>query len=447
MMRKILRNSFDELNSSPRLERRPLTEVKPNPHNVRKPNREQRRKLEASFLRFGENAPILVDRHSFILAGHARYEALKAMGRTHVWVLVLDHLSDVKARAYAIADNKIGAMSEWNQKKLTTEISDLIEIAEDFEIEDTGFDTGEIDVILQGLAASDPDEQDEFEPRVGQNVSVLGDLWSLGSHRLFCGDARETASYTALMNGEKAAAVFSDPPFNVRVNGHITGKGTQIHREFPSASGEMTEAEFTEFLSLILKLLRDHSGAGALTYIFIDWRHLFELLTAGRAADLSLLNLLVWCKTNAGMGSFYRSRHELILLFKNGRAPHTNNIQLGRHGRTRSNILEYAGANTFPRKGEERGLNHHPTCKPIALVADVILDSTKRDEIVLDAFMGSGTTILAAERTGRRAYGIELDPLYVDTAIDRWQRMTGQKAINQHGQTLEEAARARGIVL
>jgi ParB-like nuclease domain len=265
-MRKILRNS--ELNSSPRLERRPLNEVKPNPHYVRKPNREQRRKLEASFLKFGENAPILVDRHSFILAGHARYEALKAMGRTHVWGLVLDHLADAKARAYAIADNKIGEMSEWDQKNLATEISGLIEIAEDFEIEDTGFDTGEIDLILQGLDASDPDEQDEFEPRIGQEVSVLGDLWSLGPHRLFCGDARETGSYAGLMNGEKAAAVFSDPPFNVRVNGHITGKGVRVHREFPSASGEMTEAEFTEFLSLILNLLRDHSSAGALVWFW-----------------------------------------------------------------------------------------------------------------------------------------------------------------------------------
>jgi DNA modification methylase len=444
-MRKILRNSLDELSSAPRLERRSVDEVKPHPRHARKPNREQRRKLEASFIKFGENAPILVDRHGFILAGHARFEALKAMGRTHVWVLVLEHLSEAKARAYAIADNKLGELSHFDENKLSHEISDLIEIAEDFEIEDTGFDTGEIDLILQSLNADDPDEQDEFEPRVGNAVTVLGDLWSLGPHRLLCADARETASYAALMNGEKAAAIFSDPPFNCRINGHVTGNGAQTHREFPCASGEMTEAEFTEFLGSILALLKEHSSVGALMYICMDWRHLWELLSASRAVDLILLNFLVWAKTNAGMGSLYRSRHELILLFKNGRAPHTNNVQLGRHGRNRSNVLEYPGANTFPRRGEERGLDYHPTVKPLALVVDAILDCTKHGDIVLDAFMGAGTTILAAERTGRRAFGMELDPLYVDTTIDRWQRMTGQRAINQHGQTFDEATTARGI--
>jgi DNA modification methylase len=446
-MRKLLRNSLDELSSSPRLERRAVDEVKPHPHHARKPNREQRRKLEASFRKFGENAPILVDRYSFILAGHARFEALKAMGRTHVWVLVLDHLSDAKARAYAIADNKLGELSNFDEKKLSLEISGLIEIAEDFEIEDTGFDTGEIDLILQGLDNSDPDEQDVFEPRTGRAVAVIDDLWSLGTHRLLCADARDPASYHSLMNGGTAAAVFTDPPYNVRINGHVTSNGAQTHREFPSASGELSETEFTDFLSLILTSLKTHSGAGALMFVCMDWRHLWELLSAGRAADLPLLNLCVWSKTNAGMGSLYRSRHELVLLFKNGRAPHTNNVELGRHGRSRSNIWVYPGANTFPRNGEDRGLDYHPTVKPLALVADAILDCTKRDDIVLDPFMGAGTTILAAERTGRRGFGMELDPLYVDTTIERWQRVTGLEAINQRGQTFAEAASARGVVL
>jgi DNA modification methylase len=193
-------------------------------------------------------------------------------------------------------------------------------------------------------------------------------------------------------------------------------------------------------------LLREHSRAGALIYCFMDWGHLWELLSAGRAANLSLINMCVWCKTNAGMGSLYRSRHELILVYKNGTASHVNNVQLGRHGRNRSNIWEYPGANSFPRKGQERGLDYHPTVKPLALVADAILDCTKRDDIVLDAFIGAGTSILAAERTGRRCFGIELDPLYIDTTIDRWQRMTGQQAINQHGQTFDEVAAARGVV-
>jgi hypothetical protein len=280
-MRKLLRNSVGEVTSSPRFERRAIEDVKPHPHHTRKPNREQRRKLEASFRKFGENAPILVDRHDFVLAGHARLEALKAMGRTHVWVLVLDHLSDAKARAYAIADNKIGELSDFDPTKLSREINGLIEIAEDFEIEDTGFDTGEIDLILQDCDAGDPDKQDEFELRAGNAVTALGDLWSLEQHLLLCADARDTASYAVLMNGQKADAIFTDPPFNVKITGHVTGKGAQTHREFPSATGEMTEAEYTDFLSLILTSLKTHSSAGALMFICIDWRHLWELQSAG----------------------------------------------------------------------------------------------------------------------------------------------------------------------
>jgi DNA modification methylase len=441
-------NNFPvQLGQRPRLELRPIEQVKPNPHHTRQPNRQQQRKLEASFRKFGENAPIMVDRQGFIVGGHSRFEALKALGRTEFWVLVLDHLNEAKARGYMLADNKIAEFGEWDEKKLASEISGLIELAEDFEIEDAGFDTGEIDVILQGLDANDPDEEDQFEPRVGKAVTLVGDLWSLGLHRLFCGDARDTASYQFLMNGETAAAVFADPPYNVRINGHVTGKGSQTHREFPCASGEMSEAEFTDFLRRFLTLLRDHSAVGALFYVCVDWRHLWELLSAGRAVGLPLLNICVWSKTNAGMGSLYRSRHELILLLRNGDAPHINNVQLGRHGRNRSNIWEYPGANSFPRKGQERGLDYHPTVKPIALVADAILDCTKHDDIVLDPFNGAGTTILAAERTGRRGFGMELDALYVDVTIDRWQRMTGQKAINQRGQTFDQAASARSIIL
>jgi DNA modification methylase len=446
-MSEIIGNSAVQLGSAPRLERRPVDEVKPHPHHARKPNRQQRRKLEVSFRKFGENAPILVDRQGFIVGGHSRFEALKALGRTHVWVLVLDHLNEAQARGYMLADNKIAEFSGWDERKLATEVSNLIEIVDDFEIEDTGFDTGEIDLILQGLDATDPDKQDEFEPRTGQAVSVIDDLWSLGIHRLLCADARAAASYKFLMNGETAAAVFTDPPYNVRINGHVTGKGAQTHREFPFASGELSETEFREFLCCILTSLSEHSSAGALMYLCIDWRHLWEILSAGRAVNVPLINFCIWAKTNAGMGSLYRSSHELIPVFKNGTAAHINNVQLGRHGRNRSNVWEYPGANTFPRKGQSRGLNYHPTVKPLALVADAILDCTRRDDIVLDPFMGAGTTILASERTGRRGFGIELDPLYIDTTIDRWQRMTGQTATNQHGQTFAEAAAARGGAL
>ena len=275
-------------------------------------------------------------------------------------------------------------------------------------------------------------------PRLGPTVSGPGDLWLMDSHRLFCGTALDSTSYIALMNGEKAAAVVTDQPYNVRIDGNVCGSGSITHREFAMASGEMTEAEFTDFLATGFKLMRAHTMPGALIYACMDWRHMWEMLTAGRAAELPLLNLIVWSKTNAGMGSLYRSQHELVFLFRNGNEPHLNNIQLGKFGRSRTNVWTYPGVNGFARKGTEDLLALHPTVKPIALVADAILDCTKRDDVILDPFLGSGTSILAAERTGRRCFGIEIDPLYADTAIGRWERLTGRKAQNSQGLTFEQ---------
>jgi DNA modification methylase len=240
------------------------------------------------------------------------------------------------------------------------------------------------------------------------------------------------------MNGENAAAVFTDQPYNLKIDGNVCGSGSIKHREFAMASGEMTETEFTDFLTTGLQLMRAHSTLGAVIYACMDFRHMWEMLSAGRAAELSLLNLCVWCKTNAGMGSFYRSRHELVFVFRNGKEAYLNNIQLGRHGRSRSNVWAYPGVSGFARKGAEDLLALHPTVKPIALVADAILDCTKRDDIVLDPYIGSGTAILAAERTGRRCFGIEIDPIYVDTAVGRWERLTGRKAQNSQGLTFEQ---------
>jgi DNA modification methylase len=246
------------------------------------------------------------------------------------------------------------------------------------------------------------------------------------------------------MRTEKAAAVFTDSPYNVPIDGHVSGNGRITHREFAMASGEMSKEEFTDFLTTSLKLMCDHAVAGAVIYEFLDWRHMGEMLAAGHSAGCDLLNLCVWVKSNAGMGSFYRSRHELVCVFRAGKKTHTNNIQLGRFGRNRSNTWFYPGVNSFARKGAENALAYHPTVKPIALVADAILDSTKRGEIVLDPFLGSGTTILAAERTGRRCYGIEIDPIYVDTAVARWEKITGKQAQNSQGQTFAQVKADRG---
>jgi DNA modification methylase len=270
----------------------------------------------------------------------------------------------------------------------------------------------------------------------------------LGDHRLYCGSALEATAYDVLLKGAKAAAVFTDPPYNVKIDGHVCGSGAIKHREFAMASGEMTSEEFERFLAEALRLMGAYTDPGAVIYACMDWRHMAEMLAAGRAAHLDLLNLCVWVKSNGGMGSLYRSRHELIFVFRNGKEQHRNNVQLGRFGRNRTNVWNYAGANGFPRKGRKRAIELHPTVKPIALVSDALLDVTKQNEIVIDPFCGSGATILAAERTGRRGYGVEIDPLYVDTTIARWERMTGRQARHASGKTFAEfkADRAQGGV-
>ena len=239
--------------------------------------------------------------------------------------------------------------------------------------------------------------------------------------------------------------MFTDPPYNVKIDGHACGSGAIKHREFAMASGEMTSQTFERFLAEALRLIGAYTDPGAVIYACMDWRHMAEMLAAGCTAHLDLLNLCVWVKSNGGMGSLYRSRHELIFVFRNGKEQHRNNVQLGRFGRNRTNVWNYAGANSFPRKGQGSALDLHPTVKPIALVSDAILDTTKRNDIVLDPFCGSGTTILAAERTGRHGCGIEIDPLYVDTAVERWERMTGKQARHATGQTFADIKAERRL--
>lgn len=287
------------------------------------------------------------------------------------------------------------------------------------------------------------DKTDEFEPAVGPAVSCPGDLWLLGQHRLFCGSALEASAYDALVESERVAAIFTDPPYNVKIDGHVCGAGATRHREFAMASGEMDEREFTKFLSKSLELAVSHSQPGALVYTFMDWRHLSEMQAAIRESGCDLINVCVWVKSNGGMGSLYRSRHEFVFVCRNGSGKHINNVQLGKFGRNRTNVWNYPGVNSFKRKGHAKALELHPTVKPIALVADAILDSTRHDDIVLDPYLGSGTTILAAERTGRRGYGVELDPLYVDTAIARWERMTGVQARHSSGKIFADVKAER----
>jgi DNA modification methylase len=416
----------------------------PHSRNPRKHSPQQIRAIAKSIEAFGFNAPVLIDKNRQIIAGHGRYQAAKLLGLEQIPVVILEHLSEAKASAYMLADNKLTDRSSWNDEALALHLKELTDLALDFEIEAIGFEPPEIDLRIQSLDTTSEDAADNFEVADGPVVSQPGDLWLLDSHRLYCGNALDLAAFTAVLAGDLAAAVLTDPPYNVKIKGHASGKGKITHPEFPMACGEMTEVEFTNFLHQVFGHLSANCLDGALIYTCMDWRHMGELLTAARGAGLELLNLCVWAKTNGGMGTLYRSRHELVFVLKNGPAPYLNNVQLGRFGRNRSNVWNYPGANSFSRKKGRPRLDLHPTAKPIALVADAILDCTQRDDIVLDAFVGSGTTIIAAERTNRRCYGIELDPRYVDTAIMRWQRLTGREAHNGKGQTFYQVAIERG---
>ena len=296
-----------------------------------------------------------------------------------------------------------------------------------------------IDGLLGDLVDPEQDPLDEVPQIAGKPASRLGDLWQLGDHRLYCGDSCKEVHVRALMGTAIASMGFYDPPFNVRIK-DIVGRGKIKHREFAFASGEMSPSQFEAFLKKWMRLAAQFSEDGSIHYVCMDWRHLAEITAAGADAYTELKNVAVWTKSTPGQGSLYRSAHEFVFVYKSGDASHQNNIELGRHGRNRSNVWSYPGVNSF-RAGRLDELSIHPTVKPIALVADAMRDCSRRGDIVLDLFMGSGTSILAAEKVGRRAYGVEIDPLYVDAAIRRWQQFTGRDAIlKATRQTFDEVA-------
>lgn len=429
-----------------RIEYVPINELKLDPRNPRIHSDRQIGQLAKSIKSFGFNVPALVDRDGVVRAGHARVYAAQKVGLGEIPIIRLEHLSPAQARAFAVADNRLAELATWDDRLLGEIFRDLAAAELEFSLEATGFTMGEIDLRIEGLTQADkPDPADEV-PDVTDQVAVsqAGDLWRLERHRLFCGSTLERASFAALMDGARADLVFSDPPYNVPIDGHASGLGAIHHREFAMASGEMSQGQYTLFLTVALKNVAQHSADGSVHYVCMDWRHQLELLTAAKEAYGELLNTCVWVKTNAGMGSLYRSQHELVYVFKNGVGSHRNNIQLGRYGRNRTNVWQYPGATSFGRHGEEGNLLAlHPTVKPTAMIADAILDCSARGDIVLDAFLGSGSTLIAAERVGRNCYGLEIDPLYVDTAIRRWQRYTGDSAVHAvTGKTFDELAKA-----
>ena len=405
-----------------------LESLKPAPRNARTHTKKQIRQIAESINQFGFINPVLVSRQNHIVAGHGRVDAAKLLGMEKVPTIRLENMSDADLRAYALADNKIAENAGWDHELVALEFEYLSELDINFDLTIMGFETSEIDIILGEV---EPDEEDSVpEPdREVPAVTRPGDLWLIGKHHLLCGDATRLQSFHHLMSGKRAQLIFTDPPYNLEIDGNVCGLGSIKHREFAMASGEMSEKQFTNFLTTVFNHLTTFSSDGSIHFVCIDWRHMSEMLAAGKKAYTELLNVCVWNKTNAGMGSLYRSKHEIVFVFKCGASRHINNVQLGQHGRYRTNVWDYPGNSSFGKERDEL-LAMHPTVKPVALVADAIKDCSKRGGIVLDVFAGSGTTLVAAEKTGRVGYALEIDPHYVDVALARLQQSAGLEAVH-----------------
>lgn len=422
-----------------------IVDLKPWPNNPRTHPKKQLKQLAKSIEHFGFTNPVLMSPDGDIIGGHGRVEAAKIAGLTHVPAIELPPLSKDQLRALVLADNKLALNAGWDEELLAVVLEELVEV--NFDLNLTGFELAEIDVILDGAADADPDGTDSSDdaiPEISEMpVTRRGDLWLLGRHKLLCGDAQEATDFAKLMGEDRADMAFLDAPYNVEIDGNVCGLGSVKHSNFAFACGEMSEAEFTTFLTVTHSNVANVMRDGAIVFSCMDWRHVGEMLAAGKVAFTELKNLIVWNKTNAGMGSFYRSQHELIFVFKQGTTEHTNNFGLGGSGRHRSNVWTYPGISSMTSDRAEQ-LAAHPTAKPVAMIADAIKDCSKRGDIILDSFGGSGSTALAAHKTGRIARLIEYDPLYCDTIVRRWEKVTGKRAIlADDGRPFEDVAEER----
>lgn len=431
-VRHPLRTAIHEACATPiHIDYRSVDDLAPNTRNPRQHSEKQIRQIAQSIDTFGFLVPVLVDEHAQVIAGHGRLLAAQHLGLEVVPTIAVSHLSEAQKRAYLIADNQLALNASWDEPLLAEQFAALAAVDLDFSLDVTGFELPEIDLILQGEVPNAESDPDDAPLPLRAPVTRRGDVWRLGDHCILCGDALDPQSYARLMPRERAAVAFTDPPYNVKVAA-ISGKGRRRHAEFAMASGEMSRREFTDFLRRACQLMVQHSVDGAIHFVCMDFRHVRELLDAGDAVYSELKNLCVWAKNNGGMGSLYRSRHELVFVFKAGTAPHQNHVALGRFGRNRTNVWDYPSPRAIggDAEGEEDFVGEHPTPKSVAMIADALLDVSTRGDLVLDPFLGSGSTLIAAERTGRIARGIELDPSYVDLAIRRWQRKTGRSAVN-----------------
>jgi DNA modification methylase len=424
------------------VEYRPLSKLTPPPRRLRKANKRQDAAIRAIIANFGNLDPILIAPGGRIICGYARYRAAVDLGLAEVPTITVSHLSEEQLRLYAIAEEKLGELGEWDQDALRLEFTELseLDLSLDLNLELTGFTMSEIDDVLV-----EKDVPGDTLPGFPSHapVCVPGDTFQLGEHRLYCGDALQEQSYITLMGDERAQIVFCDPPYNQPMR-NISGRNRE---EFAMASGEMNGEEFTSFLRTSFMLMARFSEDGAIHYQCMDWAHAREMLDAGEAVYSRLRNQVVWNKGTGGQGCFYRSQHEFIYVWQVGEGPPINNFGLGETGRYRTNVWDYQGNNSFHSSRDDE-LASHPTVKPVALIADALRDCSHRGGIVLDAFGGSGSTLIAAEHTGRRARLIEIDPGYCDTTIERWQAKTGQEAVHlESGKTWSEIAVERGVDL
>jgi DNA modification methylase len=422
-----------------KIEYKNIDRLKRRSRNPRTHSPKQIRQLAASIKQFGFVSPVLIDSSDVVIAGHGRVEAAKFSGLRDVPTICVDHLTRAQVRAYVIADNRLAELARWDPKLLALEFREL-SVEFDFDVSVTGFDTAEVDVLINELNDEELNDWDKA-PRINKKnppISIPGDLWCIGEHSLLCGSALDRESYDRLLGGTKAQMVFTDPPYNLSITKALRTK-TSKRREFAMASGEMTAGEYREFLEATFVQLCAASSDGSIHFVCIDWRHVRDLLDAALASYAELKNICVWAKTQAGMGSLYRSQHELVCVLKNGTGAHLNNVELGRFGRDRSNVWHYAG----PLR--HAGQIDHPTMKPVSLVADAMMDCSARGDRVLDAFAGSGTTLIAAQRTGRIGYGIELDAHYVDAILRRFSDVCGLNAVHvRTNKTFDTIARERG---
>jgi DNA modification methylase len=418
-----------------------IASLRPVSTNVRRHLKQQRLKLQKSLSYYGHVRPILVTPDLEIIDGHAICEALKANGATTVKAIVVHGLSPAEIRALRLMLHRSAEDVLWDTDTLRIELQAILDAGLDLDF--TGFETPELDQIFRpDIPHANVAEDGGEIPQSGTKaISSSGDVWQCGKHRIGCGNARNGQFVTRVRAGRAANVCFADPPYNVPIAGFVCGKGRHQHREFLQGSGEMSPDDFFALLRDSLEVLRTASMANGLIYVCMDWRHLVELAVAGRICGMALYNVCIWVKNDAGMGGIYRNQHEMVCVFRAGADQPVNNVELGKYGRNRSNVWSYPGMASFGADRDEL-LASHPTVKPIALISDVLRDVTKRGDVVLDTFLGSGSTLMAAEETGRVCFGIELDPLYVDVAIRRWQHATGLDAVHvESGQTFEQSTR------